>query len=55
MKMNYNQVVNQIIDSLEKTKFAVLATANSKGIVCATQMTLINDGLTVFFQSKTFY
>lgn len=49
--MEYEQIIDKIITALEKTNFAVLATANKDGVVSATQMTLINDGLKLFFQT----
>ena len=49
--MDYIQLENKIINVLDKTLFCVLATANSDGVVCATQMCLVNDGLKVFIQT----
>jgi general stress protein 26 len=54
-KMEYKTALDKIINILEITKFAVLATANKKGVVSASQMCLVNDGLTVYMQTdKTF-
>ena len=53
--MNYNDIEKQILSILDKTLFCVFATANSRGEISADQMTLVNDGLTVYIQTdKTF-
>ncbi|MDR2901815.1 MAG: pyridoxamine 5'-phosphate oxidase family protein [Lactobacillales bacterium] len=53
--MEYSEAIAKIEKLLEATKFAVLATANKQGVVSASQMCLINDGLSVYFQTdKTF-
>jgi general stress protein 26 len=53
--MEYQKAIDKILKLLESTKFAVLATANNKGIISACQMCLVNDGLTVYMQTdKTF-
>ncbi len=49
--MNYQEVESKILKHLESTAFCVLATVNKKGEVCASQMCLINDGLTVYVQT----
>lgn len=51
--MNYKEIQEIILKVLEATKFCVLATANKKGVVSASQMCLVNDGLTVFFQTDS--
>jgi len=40
-----------IEELLEKTKYVVLATSNKDGVVSASQMCLVNDGLKVYFQT----
>lgn len=53
--MLYKDIENQILKVLENTPFCTLATANKEGVVCASQMCLINDGLTAYIQTdKTF-
>jgi len=41
----------QIIQLLESTRFATLATADQHGVVSTAQMCLINDGLIVLMQT----
>lgn len=49
------EVERKILDLFEKTLFCTLATANKDGVVSASQVCLINDGLTIFVQTdKTF-
>ena len=49
--MKYTDIENKIIDLFEKTKFCVLATADKNGIVSASQVCLVNNGLKLFFQT----
>jgi len=51
--MEYKDVLNQIEEILARTKFAVLATANKEGIVSASQMSIVNDGLKIYFQTDS--
>lgn len=53
--MKYKEIESKVLQILEKTLFCTLATANKNGIVSTAQMSLINDGLTVYLQTdKTF-
>ena len=53
--MDYIEAEKKILNVLEKTTFCTLATANKLGVVCATQMCLVNNGLKVYIQTdKTF-
>ena len=53
--MEYIDFEKKIIDLFENTKFCVLATANKNGVVSASQVCLINDGLKLYFQTdRTF-
>lgn len=47
----FNEIVADIERVLGNAKFGVLATASKTGVVCASQMCLINSGLTVFCQT----
>lgn len=49
----YNKYVKQVINVFENTKFATVATANRNGIVSASQVTIVNDGLTLYFQTDS--
>ncbi len=53
--MEYLDVESKILNLFEKTLFCTLATANKEGVVSASQVCLINDGLTIYIQTdKTF-
>ena len=53
--MEYLEVESKILNMFEKTLFCTLATANRVGVVSASQVCLINSGLTIFVQTdKTF-
>ena len=53
--MTYESIVEKILKVFNATKFCTLATANNKGEISASQVCLINDGLTLYFQTdKTF-
>lgn len=53
--MEFEQIENKIIDTLERTMVCTLATANSDGAVSASQMSLVSNGMTVYIQTdKTF-
>lgn len=53
--MNYRQSIEKILNILNVTKYATLATANKSGEVSASQVCIVNNGLTVFVQTdKTF-
>jgi general stress protein 26 len=49
--VEYNDAITKIKKILDLTQFCVLATANRNGIVSACQMCIVNDGLTVYFQT----
>lgn len=49
--MEYEHFIEKILTVLEKTPYCVLATASADGVVSAAQMCLVNDGLTVYFQT----
>lgn len=51
--MNWNETLLKIEKILNNAKFVVLATANKEGIVSASQMCVINDGLKVYFQTDS--
>ncbi len=53
--MNYTNAVKRIENILEKTKAGTLATANSKGEISASQVNIVNDGLTIYFQTDKFF
>lgn len=53
--MTYENMIEKLLNLFNATKFCTLATANNKGEVSASQICLINDGLTLYFQTdKTF-
>lgn len=53
--MNYSQSIEKILNILNVSKYATLATANKSGEVSASQVCIVNNGLTVFVQTdKTF-
>lgn len=53
--MNYRQSIEKILNILNVTKYATLATANKSGEVSASQVCIVNNELTVFVQTdKTF-
>lgn len=53
--MNYSEAIKKIENVLTLTKFATLATANKVGEISASQVCIVNDGLTVYVQTdKTF-
>lgn len=49
--MEYEKLINNILILLENTKYVVLATANKKGIVSASKMCIVNEGLTIYLQT----
>ena len=49
--MEYKKIIERIIELLEKTKYAVLATSNKNGVVSASKVGIINDGLKVYVQT----
>lgn len=49
--MEYQELLEKIEKVLKTTKFGVLATANKEGVVSTAQMCIINDGLTLYFQT----
>lgn len=52
-KLNYEELKQDIIQQLEKSRVGVLATAEGDSVT-ARQMTLISDGLTIYFMTPTF-
>lgn len=52
-KLDYEELKQDILQQLEKSRVAVLATAEGD-FVTARQMTLISDGLTIYFMTFTF-
>ncbi len=51
--MEHNEFIAKIEKMLKLTKFGVLATANKNGVVSASQMCLVSDGLKVYFQTDS--
>lgn len=49
--MEYELLFQKIINLLSKTDYVVLATASKDGIVTASQMCVIADGTTLYFQT----
>lgn len=49
--MEYNQLIEKILSVFNATKFCTLATSNKNGDISASQVCLINDGLTLYFQT----
>lgn len=49
--MEYEKLIKNILILLENTKYVVLATANKKGIVSASKMCIVNEGLTIYLQT----
>lgn len=49
--MEYQELINKILRLLENTKYVILATANKKGIVSASKMCIVNDGLKIYIQT----
>ena len=49
--MSYDEAMEGMEKLFSATKFAVLATANGKGVVSASQMCLVHDGMTLYFQT----
>ncbi len=49
--MNYDEAIDAVEKLFAATKFAVLATANRRGVVSASQMCLVHDGMTLYFQT----
>lgn len=53
--MEYAEIEQKILKLFENTKFCTLATASKEGVVSASQVCLVNDGLDVYVQTdKTF-
>lgn len=53
--MNLNEQLSKIKLILENTKFCVIATSNKEGVVSASQVCLVSDGLKIYVQTdKTF-
>jgi general stress protein 26 len=51
--MDYDEAIAKVGKLFAATKFAVLATANRDGVVSASQMCLVNDGMTLYFQTDS--
>lgn len=49
--MEYEKLINKILTLLENTKYVVLATANKSGIVSASKMCIVNEGLKIYIQT----
>lgn len=49
--MEYQELINKILRLLENTKYVILATANKKGIVSASKMCIVNNGLKIYIQT----
>lgn len=49
--MDYEKILNNILKLLENTKYVVLATASKSGIVSASKMCIVNEGLKVYIQT----
>ena len=49
--MDFEAIIQKIEKVLHDTQFCALATANSNGVVSIAQMTLVSDGLKVYFQT----
>lgn len=49
--MEYEKMMNIILTLLHNTKYVVLATANKEGIVSASKMCIVNDGLKIYIQT----
>lgn len=53
--MNFEELELNLINLFKHTPFCTLATANRNGVISASQVCLINDGLTIYVQTdKTF-
>ena len=50
--MEYDLQIEKLLDLFSKIKYVVLATANKDGIVTASQMCVISDGTTLYFQTN---
>jgi general stress protein 26 len=53
--MNYFEIEKTIINLLDNTEFCVLATSNNLGVIDTATMCLVNDKLTVYFQTDNKY
>ena len=51
--MEYDDLLKRIKNLLKKTKYAVLATANKDGVVSASTVCIVNDGLKVYVQTDS--
>jgi len=51
MKIKYEDLLNEVINIIEKNKIMILATS-SNNRVTARSMSIVNDGLTIFFQAS---
>ena len=53
--MDYNEFYEYIINLLDKTKYAVLATSSKDNIVSASYMSIVSNGLIVYCQSDSHF
>lgn len=51
IRNDYEKIEKEIINVLEEIKYGVLATANKKGTVSASQVCLVNNNLKVYVQT----
>ncbi len=51
MNEEYSKSVDETIKLIENTMFATIATANKNGDVSASKVTIVNDGLDIYFQT----
>ena len=49
--MEYDLLLEKIINLLSRVNYVVLATASKDGIVTASKMCVISDGTTLYFQT----
>ncbi len=52
---NYTDFRNTVLTLLKQTKYAVLSTASKDGVVSASQMCIVSQGLHVFFQADKYF
>ena len=50
---NYSKYIDETIKLIENTMFATIATANKNGDVSASKVTIVNDGLDIYFQTDS--
>lgn len=49
----YSKYIDETIKLIENTMFATIATANKNGDVSASKVTIVNDGLDIYFQTDS--